>query len=442
MTNKLKLIVTFVVILVLSLTLAACASSTLDNLDKQGYTVTVRYDANGGQFNQMNDLTILDVFNANDAQSGVKLVEPGSEKREGGAALSTVTRAGYTLLGWYSQKTLRVDSNGNALDEFGVPCSQSGREQGYEYGGKWDFDSDKLVVTEKATSSTPSLTLYAVWIRFNFEFYSQNDQGEWALDKSEQRTAVTVPYWSESKGSVEYGVFPVKEGQTFAAAYSDPEMLQRIEDGARIAGNVDEEKGVISGEDSIKVYIDWMEGEWFRIYNATQFVRNFKANGNYELYADLDFSTGAWPRSISIGDFVGSIEGNGHKITGVKITQNNARQDKNFGLFGTIGASAKFTDVAFEDVSFLLSSGTTLPEGFIGLFAGQIFVGATFENVSVSGTLTIGEDPYVGSNYQIGLVSGNLAVPSGLTANVELKCNSTTKTASADADGLVTISTK
>ena len=383
------------------------------SMDEAGYTVSVRYDANGGVFAGTNDVYVVDVFNLNSEKTNaagkkeIALLEPDNALRKNNAF--EVSRPDYFLAGWYQNRSLRVDENGNALDDYGKLCSESGKPQGYVYSDRWDFDHDRMEIDPNGsyTSATNTMTLYAAWIPYyTYEFYTVDGNGNVSATpyKTVQMLDLIIPQWNESTGKLDMKSFPKASGEvTLDKVYADAALTQEITD--RIGGEIDYEKGIAS-VDTIKIYTTWREGEWFKIYNAKQFYDNSRVNGCYEIMADLDFSNQSWSRTLASGEFRGQIIGNGHKISGVTVTQTDTRQTFG-GLFGSIAATAQIHNLTFENITYKLDAGTIQNnDPAFGLLAGAILDGATLDGVTVSGTLQINADCVPNAKYQIGLLCG------------------------------------
>lgn len=408
MKRKLKIICSAALICAAVTLLTACAKwdTPYKTLDKEGYTVSIRYDANGGIFAGTNDVFVVDVFNTDKSQ--VALIAPDDARRKENAF--EISRHQYFLAGWYQTRELRVNEQGQALDDFGNLCSVSGKPQGYVYADRWDFKNDRLTIdpNTSTTSQNNTLTLYAAWVPYiNYEFYAQNPETMQFEKVGTPHLAInlSIPKWNEKTGKLDMNNFPSRVGMTFEKAYLDEGMTQELTD--TLYGNFDEEKGILKHSGTVKVYTTWMEGEWFRVYNAKQFFQNSKLNGNYIICADLDFSNQVWKPNFTEGEFNGTIIGNGFKFSNIKSIQGasaGARQEFG-GLFGALGANAVIKDVVFENVSYQIEAGTRAPEASFGLLTGAIREGATLENVTVSGKLLI--NVYATLNqYNIGLVCG------------------------------------
>jgi len=368
--------------------------------DSENFTVSVKYDANGGTFTT-NTSVIVDSYNISTVAKNDKglaeiaLIAPDSKER--GHDAFSATMNGHFLAGWYAERFETTDEDGNTA---------------YTYKNKWDFEKGRLEVDPEKTytSETPVLTLYAAWVPlFEVEFYSL-DSGELTDTLVFDPTtddSLTIPAWDEETGAIEMFDFPERKGYTFNGAYLDSEGKVPCE-GESIThpGKVDIETGTAESA-SLKLYIDWTEGEWFRIYNAEQFSDNASLTGHYELYADIDFADEIWPTSFMYGNFEGEIIGNGHTMKNIEVTQTN-NSKVNAGLFGNLTDKAVISDVVFENVTFTVKAGTRVVGTSYGLFAGTISANAAVNNVKIlESTLCIDSSCYFGADdYTIGLVCG------------------------------------
>lgn len=369
--------------------------------DELNYTVSVKYDANGGTFTT-NTSVIVDSYNISDLtenSSGdveIALISPDNSNR--GNDAFTAVKNGYFLAGWYAERTeAGVDEDGNTI---------------YTYGKKWDFESDKLTVDADKTYSAaePVMTLYAAWVpMFEIEFYSLQT-GE-LLDTMSINPLLTesikVPAWNEETGAVEMNDFPKNSGYTFNGVFLDADGKEKVE-GESIAhtGTINEATGTAEGS-VMKLYVDWLEGEWYHIYTVEQFLENANVNGSYEIHADLDFTDEIWPSAFMYGNFAGTINGNGFTMKNIEIAQTN-NSKMYAGLFGNLTETASISNVTFENVTFTIEAGTRVAGTSFGLFAGNIVSGAVITDVKVlSSTLQIDANSYFGvDDYSIGLLCG------------------------------------
>ena len=380
----------------------------------EGYSVSVKFDANGGLFTT-NTSVIVDSFNIADmsknseGQVEIALIAPDDAAR--GNDAFEASKNDHFLAGWYVTRTESTDSEGNTV---------------YSYGDRWEFGSDKLKLdpSKSYSADTPELTLYAVWVpMFEVRFFSLEggeQLGSLRFDPTET-TEILTPYWDKNTGVVEMNAFPEKSGYTFAGAYYDKAGTLPVDTETVVhPGKVNTENGM-AVDPVLDLYVDWTEGEWYRIYTAEQFSDNASLSGNYEICADLDFSDEIWPTALMHGNFGGTINGNGYKFTNISFEQTN-NSKVNSGLFGYVTENASITDVTFENVSFTVKAGTRVAGACYGLFAGNISSEATVENVSIlGGELLISSSCYFGtSDYSIGLVCG--MGDSGKIPNADIEC--------------------
>ena len=402
MKLKMKAIAVVCLLIAALCLLAGCSpeKTPYEVNDGEGYSVSVKFDANGGIFTT-NTPVIVDSFNISQMQldsSGcvsIPLIAPDNTLR--GNDAFTAINNGYFLAGWYAKKTETLDESGNPL---------------VVYGDKWDFESGRLSVdaSKDYTASEPVLTLYAAWIPlFEINFYDLST-GEF-LEKLTYNPGVdgeiTVPKWSEETGTIQMFDFPKRSGYTFVGAYYDAAGTQSV------AGNAVEHPGVVDYTNGVAknhcldLYVDYTEGEWYRIYNVEQFLENASVAGSYEIYADLDFEGKNWPTSLMYGSFTGTIKGNGHTFKNITLEQTN-NSKVNAGLFGYLTEAAQISNLKLENVTFTIKAGARVTGASFGLFAGTVSDQAKIENVTITGgKLQIHSGCYFGTeDYVIGLVNG------------------------------------
>ncbi len=403
-----------------------CASepTPYETNDLEGYTVSVRFDANGGFFTT-DVATITDSYSLDgldddgDGTAEIPLISPDDARR--GNDSFPVTRNGYFLAGWYKNRTESKDAE-------------------YVYSDKWDFESDLLSVKTDGdyASDTPVMTLYAAWIPlFTVDFYSA-DTGELMESFSFDPTVtkeIAMPEWSEDTGKINMHDFPQRSGFTYRNAYYDSDCKNAVEGDHPIHnGVIDFETGTAS-DTTLDLYLEWDEGEWFRIYNAEQLADNASVSGKYEIMADLDFADEIWPTALMYGSFSGEIVGNGHVIKNVSAEQTNTSKT-NAGIFGSITENAIIKDICFENASFTLKKGTRVAGTSYGLLAGSISTDADISGLEILGSvLSIDSDCYFGTDdYTIGLICGNGAYDK--VSNAEIECR-----ASGESPESIVIST-
>ena len=400
MNKKRKIALIPLFLLAVILLLCACGQeSKLDQMDASGYTVSVKFDANGGEFTTFCSV-IMDSFNisgmATNANGMVELalITPDNDLR-GANDTFTVAKNGYFLAGWYATRTEIVDAEGNVS---------------YTYADKWDFETDRLEVdpSKQYTAAEPVVTLYAAWVPvFEVNFYTlgTNELLHTETCNPLENIAFQLPEWDEKTGGMDMNDFPARNGYTFKGAYYDAEGTQPVEGAMDHPGYVDYATGTAVNP-SVNVYVDWTEGEWYRIYTAQQLADSIGENANYELFADLDFTGVEWPERCMYSEFTGTIIGNGHTISNVTINQRRTEQGR-FGLFGSLGAEAVMEDVTFDNITVTITGVKAVGAAY-GLFAGSISENASISNVQIlNSQLQIPSDCWLASNdYVFGLVCG------------------------------------
>lgn len=412
MKKRLKLLCVVSLLAAVVTLITACGKweDTYAELDKQGYSLSVRFDANGGMFEGANDVFVVDVFNLDklpensDGDKYTYLLTPDDAKRK--TSKFEVSKNGCFLAGWYAERHPRVDDAGQPLDAYGELCSVSGREQGYTYAKPWDFSSPLVFEGEGSyTAGENYMTLYAAWVPYyTFEIYAENPKtGKMEMVSNTSAITLNLPVWDEDTGKMDMKNFPELEDRTFEAAYIDEAMTETAPE--VLTGGFDAATGVAEST-TIKLYTTWLEGTWYRVYNAKQFKDNSRLSGNYILCADLDFSGMVWAPALTTGEFTGQIIGNGHKISGISVEQADIAQEYG-GIFGKLSATAVLKDVTFENVTYKIGVGSRKPAASFGLLTGDLAADATLENVTISGELVVGKGIFAGGSYSIGLVCGN-----------------------------------
>lgn len=392
MKKKLLLLISLLLLLGTVICISSCSESLYREKGKEGYTVGIRFDANGGRLKGKEDVDVVELFNPNSGIAGengmneIKLLDPDDPRRGDGVLAADKTNC--FLAGWYRERHEVTDANGTVT--------------GYTYSGKWDFATDTVSVDPNGEydPEQPIMTLYAAWIPyFDYEFYTVDDSGNAQLIGTQSQINLTLPTWNTSTGALDYHNFMTLEGKTFDSAYYDAALTQKI-NGAVLADSeyVDSEKGIAKAQ-TIRIYTKWLDGEWFKIYTAEQFVKHstiLKNNllvGNYIICADLDFSEVAWEPLLSFRTFGGTIRGEDpaktYRFSNISVSQlasNNNSTTR--GLFGSLGDDAVISGICFENVTYTVNTAykLNLPT-FFGLLAGQKSSEATLENVTVTGVL-------------------------------------------------------
>ena len=396
MNRKLKMLLLALLVLMAVPFLTGCAQeeNPYAKNDGENYSVSVKFDANGGFFTT-NTSVIVDSYNIAEipAENGmvkIPLLSPDNSLR--GNDAFTVINNGHFLTGWYTQRQETAD--------------------GYVYSGKWDFETDRVEVDPNGsyTASEPVLTLYAAWAPvFEIQFHdlASGEYLESFTFNPQEVTEIQVPKWDEETGAVEMYKFPQRKGYTFNGAYYDAAGTQAVDTEILTHTGVVNEATGTAENNVMQLYIDWMEGEWYHIYNVEQFLDNASVSGNYIIHADLDFEGEIWPSSLMHGNFSGTIQGNGHTFSNITFEQTN-NSKVNAGLFGYLSETANISDLTLDNVTFTIKAGTRVVGTCYGLFAGNISAEAVVSGVTIrNSTLQVDSGCYFGADdYSIGLVCG------------------------------------
>ena len=446
MKTKIKIITVLSSLFAACLVLGACSTSTgLDKYIDNGYVVIVTYDGNGGKFIAKEGTKIIDAFDPNKYQADengtvhISLVEP--TKRELNHESVSLTKAGNFIVGWYTERTIKTNASGEAVDVDGVVITKEGdgyvysdgksATPAYVYGGYWDFETSTIDYT--LGSGVKEMTLYACWAPyFEFEYYYMSDDGEWKLaaktnfdykttnavgSASSDRDTIFLPEYVDGAMTYKHrysdgGIynFPHIENTTFTGAYLDEDLTTPIE-GATFEhrGTVDYATGV-SVNNVEKIYFTYEKGVKYLISTADEFVSNADTSGIYEVMCDLDFTAEKWPAIFTMSEFTGAIR----SATGEPVAFKNVKAtftslgSPNGGLFASIGDQAVIENVTFENITTDISAcQQRLMNGNFALFAGFISEDANLSGVTVKGEnklMVSGQLPFDQTSFSLGSV--------------------------------------
>ena len=427
------------------------------SLDKSGSNVSVKYLSGGGAFEGTNGITVVDVFNPQNISAdengnkSISLIPPESEKRGNNAF--EIFRTGYALSGWFIAEpiTENSDTAGKTLLDANGAITTVKEDACYILSDKWNFDSDKVTLDAEKTysSAVPALTLTALWLEHvTFEFYD----GETKVG-SATGLSVDLPVWDTATGKMNYKNFLSVDGKTvdidsITYQYIDEngvsgEILPMTD---TVAGLYDYDKGVCNSP-TVKIYADWLDGEWYRITDAVQLRNINNTAGCYDIQADLDFTNVPWPTLFADGEFTGKIIGNGHKISNVNAMRKNTSSSYS-GLFGSLSETSVIENVTFENAAYTIDG--SIRGVTYGLLAGANG-GATLTNVSVSGKLVFTERLINNRSTKQMLIDGDIVIGAifGEGGNSHVNFSSVTlehqepekvdATLSIDGDGMITV---
>ncbi|MCD8206788.1 MAG: DUF3659 domain-containing protein [Bacteroidales bacterium] len=423
----------------------------MEELKAEGYIISVTYDANGGNFGEPGQKLLVDLFNPDnyekeaDGTVHIYLQNLSSRRNEQGTKFENVAvRNTYGFWGWYRNKDLYVDADGNIWDEDGniLDRVESVGSDGevtytyyirgtdtestplYVYTDEWDFENDYIVYSGE---DELDITLYAAWIPyFVFDFYYIDENGnevnfgQTSFDyvsstEENMKGYVFLPEYPDEGGKMVYTyspssgytyTFPSLSGYTFDAAYYYNEKGEKtyIDGHLGHTGYVDENT-TLSVNSVMKIYVEFLEGEVYEIKTAEQFTNTDYVTTDliYKICADINFNCDtegnaldsskpayAWPTRLDVNEFTGRIytDGGTYTLSNIYVRHSNATTTMG-GLFGCLGADSVIENIVFESVTFdFYSLNRSTTYGNYALFAGDIKEGATIDNVTLTGSLT------------------------------------------------------
>lgn len=397
-----------VVALIAVLFASSCSKSHYEGLDSEGHNVSIKYDANGGQFAANADI-MYDSYKLDslpEKANGNKflyLLDPASEDK--GSNKVTVQKTGYVFTGWFAKRDEVTNANG---------------EKTYKYSEKWDFTkSIEIDKTKEYSSNEPVLTLYAGWIKeFEFAFYDKAT-GLPIIDSTTQKeqaykfnpilesNEISLPAWNLNTGILEMGEFASVNGKTFVGAY--------LENGEKITADKITHIGtynVEAGEAEnavMKLFLEFKDGDWRKASSPAHFT---STSACYELLSDIDFGGSKW--AFAHETFTGKIIGNGYTIKNMAISQDGSLEDESkyehYGLFGKLDTAAEISNVTFDNITVIVNVGTSHENVKIGAFAGELSQGAKLENVTINSIalqLSLGAGIRQYQNASVGILVGS-----------------------------------
>ncbi len=440
MKRKFKFILALCSLVLLCMAVVGCSNDTkYEQKQKDGYKISVTYDANGGRFLNRPGVTIVDMFKPTDYQADengeihIKLVEPTDKSRWNGntAPEITLTFPNYFFAGWYQSRTIKmvdgvpVDKDGKelvALDNGTYVYADTVNDENpksalpaYTYDDYWDFAND-TVDYSVASGEVKEIRLYAGWVEYyEFNYYVEDGNGGWnkldevttfdykttnaANSTTFDKDTIWLPVWED--GAMEYShqysnketyKFPKVDGTTFLSAYEDDACTKQITESLEHKGSIDLETCTPINRVQ-NVYIKLDEGEQYRITEAKQLADNPNAAGYYEIMADLDFTGLTWPVTLSKSTFTGkmfSSEGNNFKIENITVNYSDSSSLYG-GLFGEIANNAEIKNLEFTNVTVNFDETNSKSKyAQYGLFAGLIDDEASISGIKVDGTLRLG----------------------------------------------------
>lgn len=315
----------------------------------------INYYANGGEFDDHSYEK-----NIGYASNSFPLnIQHKNNITKGNVAISE--RTGYTFLGWYLPE---YDANGELVYEDEAKTI-------VKVGEAYDFN-------QRLTDDT-EIDLYAKWQKN--VYVSVLLAGEPIQDKEGKSYAVgdEIKELNFESGSVSKmtgsRLLSTERGAyTFVEYYYDKNCTRVV------SWPIREEEG----KESYTIYAKFIEGDWEIVSDAASAAEMLAAlNAQSHYYVTCDIDLGG--KTISTASTVkATVNGNGHTLSNFTVEKKNQKDDTS--AFGDVKSEANIYDLTLNmNVSVTVQSGT--PNVYF-LFK-SVEQGATFSNLSVSGTMTV-----------------------------------------------------
>ncbi|MBO5327647.1 MAG: hypothetical protein J6B04_00570 [Clostridia bacterium] len=425
MTRKLKfkLLVILVAFAAVSL-IAGCklGYSKEEIIQNENLVSQVTYFANGGYFEDNRDFK--DMYYV-EGSPFINIMEQTPTK----SGTVNVTRENFVFVGWYPAV---VDSEGNPLNAAGevieLETNQSRKgiaedisselfpegnevlnlntlraEKGQHlyFVARWEAKLRLRVVLVGTDNETPEdtsddFTLKGLPLDDNLIVNNGGEAKEYKngdIVRAFNFDNSGLVYDPGSDGPV-LTAKGVSLGGTFYDYYYDAECTQPVVWPYEMPDGEEEEEGqpelqAEEEEESLDpvIYAKYIEGDWIMLRGAKDIVKNWNSLGNASkkvwLFKDIDCTGNGVLQTVNLAC---EFRGNGHTISNLKLNQSVSNEGK-AGIFKSIKAGAKMTDVNFTNVTVTYSM--TGKAAYLYLFAYEILEGATLSNVNVSANVTV-----------------------------------------------------
>lgn len=319
------LLVFALVIAALTIAMVSCGSAEMD-LDGKSI---VTFQLKGG---------ILD-FGTSMTSTYIKYAyEPGTYVLDPVDKLNCkLTKNGYIFTGWYTDENCTPDK-------------------------KWNFST--LVGEEP-------ITLFAGWekaINFTYTVCYTDGDTEVVLGSYKVNQGEKFEDWKN--------YYKTRKGYTPVAYYADSALTEKWDfDTVHPGGEQDLD---------IKIYVDYIEGDWALVYSFTELSSALSSGKNVYLMNDIDCGSS----TLSSVKYNGTFEGNGHSVKSFTVNKGTGTKIVGCSIFTELGEKAVVRNISFKDVTYNfdgVSAGVSTAK--VAALAIEGIVGAKVENVSVEGKL-------------------------------------------------------
>lgn len=361
----------------------------------------VIYYANGGCFNRNTSMRVRELYFKEDNVPFFDI----SESTDG----IDVMRSGYDFIGWYLPETdedgivYTLASTGERvyplLHDDGTPVTDSEEDRPMFYAKGEDGQildgqileknvlvkpSDTAVDSERLINADDNLIVCAEWklsLRFVFKLVVDEPKEEGYEYNGETYhygdIISTLSFGNKQTNNPGDSLSVTFSGMTFVANYAD-------EDCSEFVGTYDRDD-VEEGQTDIVVYSKYIEGEWKVIRNkvssVTSMFNGLSASTNkYYIIEDIDVSS----TTINAGwGMRAVVEGNGHTISGIKITLSSVNNGTTIApVFDQIYSTAVIKNLTLKDITISVTG-----KGGLTFYAicSAVESGAVIQNLTIDG---------------------------------------------------------
>lgn len=369
MTAKIKRIVVFVLSIICgAVFFTACSFGTSVEKEKNKYNLTalVVYHANGGTFNNNEDLASVYY------QAGAKALDIGHVSLSSGTI--SVKYADHSFANWYFAQrdddgNVKTDDNGNVLLAEKVDFSvamQSGDE--WHVYAKWTKNQKLEVLLAADETIGESLT-------YNAKTYKVGDVlKEFSFDGG----AVSKPMLNALTGTKKE-----PEGYVFANYYEDAACT------IPVSWPVSAE-----GEENMRIYAKYLTDDWTVVDDANDaraMFRNKDADGknSYKYYVANDIDAKGNGGVLRVNStFSGVIRGNGYTIENLQFSNtmaNALKLNETISLLGKVEKTAKISDLTIKNAKLSVGNVNGAVAVNCYFLASEIDGEAKIDNLKVDG---------------------------------------------------------
>lgn len=402
--STVKLLICVLALVVLSALLVACNTATenedLKNID---YIVTFKYNitsemAGGAELSDQ----YLGV-----SEGGLVSIRPGYD----GDKFPERSVVGYYVENWYEAE----------LDEEGKEIMEDGLVKLKET--PWDFARGRV---------NADLTLYAKMLKSPVLHFIEVVDG-----KEHEVSQIIGARPGATRGKPDATSAPRKENCTFLGKYyKDATFTEEFEwkhtevNASGVEQTLD--RYMFTDQD-VNVYVQFLDGVWSLVSNASQFASAVSGGQNVYLMNDIAFtesynsSTGGYNNNWTPSYYNGVINGNGHTVSNIHVVKSVSRNSRtNFAIFGQIDARAEIYDINFVNCTVdVLYESNVVGSINVALFAWSIAEGAILRDVNVSGALTVNYNYYIANKLDVtdfigGLTDNSKYIHSGCSWDISV----------------------